>query len=144
MIDYLTPLLEEAAGLAWQEAVLLPAAARDDPDRPPWETAPAAPAAALPQADRPPRPEEPEPAADDPARAALPPESAAARQLGAALLDQRLRRTGRVSRLAQAGGSALALRLPEPAPAAAAPTLLDLDRAVQRDARRYDGGFTLY
>lgn len=45
-------------------------------------------------------------------------------------------------RTAASGGGSLSL--PEEGGAAPGLSLAELDRAVQRDARRYDGGFTLY
>ncbi len=57
-----------------------------------------------------------------------------------------LGRTARVSRLAAegaAGGSPAIVTVPAPAHEARR-DWEDLDRAVQRDARRYDGGFALY
>lgn len=57
-----------------------------------------------------------------------------------------LGQTARVSRLAaerEAGCAPAIVTVPVPA-AAEGRDWEDLDRAVQRDARRYDGGFALY
>lgn len=143
MIDYLSPLLEEETELDWREPAWVPAAERETP--------------------RPPETGEPAKAGVEALRYAaaqaggvnldgeteLAPDLSWAeplgrRTLGAAELAQRIRRTGRVSRLAREGGVPVTVTLPEASGSAAAPDLLDLDRAVQRDARRYDGGFTLY
>ncbi len=63
---------------------------------------------------------------------------------GAANLAGRLRRTGRVSRIARGEAPGLTVTAPEAAGGPGGMDLLELDRAVQRDARRYDGGFSLY
>ena len=65
--------------------------------------------------------------------------------MGPAQLYAALRRTAGLSRLAAGGGGTIPVVLP----AASAPVETGqdweaLDRAVQRDARRYDGGFSLY
>lgn len=63
----------------------------------------------------------------------------------AAGLVEGLRRAAQAARLAAGGTSAATARLPEAEPTARMnPDLLALDRAVRRDARRYDGGFALY
>lgn len=72
-------------------------------------------------------------------------EMPARRTTGAAALEDQLRRSGRLSQAAQTGGGTVTVALPEGAqPAASAADLTALDRAVRRDARRYDSGFTLY
>ncbi|MDO4516153.1 MAG: hypothetical protein Q4C76_03335 [Bacillota bacterium] len=143
MIDYLSPLLEEEPALDWQEPVRVPAADREEPGLPETVDSGKAgmealhPAAAQTGVEN----LEGETLLDSDLSWAEPLEG---RTVGSAVLDQRLRRTGRVSRLARGGGSAVTVTLPDRSSPAPALDLLDLDRAVQRDARRYDGGFTLY
>lgn len=65
--------------------------------------------------------------------------------MGPAQLYAALRRTAGLSRLAAGGGGTIPAVLPAAsAPAETGQDWEDLDRAVQRDARRYDGGFSLY
>lgn len=146
MIDYLTPLLEgepevDGRSLVWpvgtapvpwdgDEASQVSAAARESGG----DLASAAVQ----------RLEAEGSAADSPDRAPAWPEEVRQRRTGAAELDRKLRQTGRLSRLAETGGTALTVALPERAQPAGAADLLDWDRAVRRDARRYDSGFTLY
>lgn len=145
MIDYLTPLLEgtpevdgrgpvRPVGTApvrqadGEEAAPNAAAPREVGD---LETARRAGAEEL--------------APSDPVRDISWPEVPARRTTGAAALEAQLRRSGRLSQAAQTGGAAVTVALPEGAqPAASAADLTALDRAVRRDARRYDSGFTLY
>lgn len=143
MIDYLSPLLEEETELDWREPVWVPPADREEPGLP--ETVDSVRAGV----------EDLRYAAAQTGvenldgETVLTPDLSWAeplerRTLGAAELARRIRQTGRVSRLAREGGAPVTVTLPEVSGSAAAPNLLDLDRAVQRDARRYDGGFTLY
>lgn len=62
---------------------------------------------------------------------------------GGEALYQALQRSGRAARLAAGGRETVTVTLPGKT-AGAAEDWDGLDRAVQRDARRYDGGFTLY
>ena len=64
------------------------------------------------------------------------------REEGAPLYEA-LRRTAQVAQLAAGGRETVALTLPGET-AGRQEDWTALDRAVQRDARRYDGGFTLY
>lgn len=143
MIDYLSPLLEEEPNLDWQEPVWVPAANREDPGEPDRSVPPAAGVenlsrtTSLSQA----RDLDGETAPELSLSWVEPLEG---RTVGSAVLAQRLRRTNRVSRLARGGGSTVTVTLPDRSSPAPALDLLALDRAVQRDARRYDGGFTLY
>lgn len=59
-------------------------------------------------------------------------------------LYEALRRTARVARLAAGGRETVTLTLPGETAERQEGDWTALDRAVQRDARRYDGGFTLY
>lgn len=72
-------------------------------------------------------------------------DSAGARRAGGENLAQALRRAQRTARAAAQERRALRVLLPEgneaPRPMM---DVQELDRAVQRDARRYDGGFPLY
>ena len=143
MIDYLSPLLEEEPGLDWQEPVWAPAADREEPGLPETVDSGKAGVEALRSAAAQTGVENLDGEtvfATDLSWA----ESLEGRTLGAAELARQIRRTGRVSRLAREGGIPVTVPLPEASGSTAAPDLLDLDRAVQRDARRYDGGFTLY
>lgn len=58
-------------------------------------------------------------------------------------LYQALRRGMRQAAYARRGSGAVTVRAPE-TPAPAGMNVEELDRAVERDARRYDGGFGLY
>lgn len=62
---------------------------------------------------------------------------------GAELMGQ-LTRTRRAARLALPGQTSVTVTLPGEGSSPGSLDLLALDRAVQRDARRYDGGFPLY
>ena len=63
----------------------------------------------------------------------------------AGVLLQALSRTGRSLRALRSGPGILTVTLPgESGETAAGADLESLDLAVQRDARRYDGGFPLY
>ena len=65
--------------------------------------------------------------------------------MGPAQLYAALRRSAGLSRLAAGGGGTIPAVLPAAsAPAETGQDWEALDRAVQRDARRYDGGFSLY
>lgn len=147
MIDYLTPLLEGTPAADWRGPVR------------PVGTAPvrqadgeeAAPNAAAPREvgdlETARRAGAEELAPSDPVRDQdiLWSEPPGRRTTGAAALEAQLRRSGRLSQAAQTGGAAVTVALPEGAqPAASAADLTALDRAVRRDARRYDSGFTLY
>ena len=143
MIDYLSPLLEEEPNLDWQEPVWVPAADREEPGLPETVGSGKAGMEALHYAAAQTGVENLE------GETVLNPDLSWAEPLegrtaGSAVLAQRLRRTGRVSRLARGGGSTVTVTLPDRSSPAPALDLLALDRAVQRDARRYDGGFTLY
>lgn len=59
-------------------------------------------------------------------------------------LYEALRRAARTARAGRQGPGTVALTLPDRAVSAPNLTLTDIDRAVQRDARRFDGGYTLY
>jgi|GEM_PF-1426227 len=61
----------------------------------------------------------------------------------AALLGS-LRRAGRSVRAIRGGTGVMTVTLPEPGGQTAGPDVEELDRAIQRDARRYDGGFELF
>lgn len=147
MIDYLTPLLEETPEVDGRGPVRPVGTA---PVRP-ADGEEAAQSAAAPRAVEDletARREEPEelarsgPVRD---RDTSWPEMPTRRTTGAAALEQQLRRSGRLSQVAQTGGGTVTVALPEGAqPAASAADLTALDRAVRRDARRYDSGFTLY
>lgn len=143
MIDYLSPLLEEEPSLDWQEPVWVPAADREAPGQSDRSVPAAAGVETLAQTPS-------KPLARDldgetaPGLSLSWAEPLEGRTVGSAVLAQRLRRTGRVSRLARGGGTAVTVTLPDRSSPAPALDLLALDRAVQRDARRYDGGFTLY
>ena len=143
MIDYLSPLLEEETGLDWQEPVRVPAADRKGSGAPDPERPAAAGVEPLAQTMG-------QVQGHDLAHGEAPDgdllwaEPLEKRTLGAAVLAQRLRRTGRVSRLAQGGGTTMTVTLPEQVRSSQSLDLLALDRAVQRDARRYDGGFPFY
>lgn len=63
---------------------------------------------------------------------------------GAAGLIRQLRRTRRAARLALPGQTSVTVTVPGEGSSPGSLDLLALDRAVQRDARRYDGGFPLY
>lgn len=65
-------------------------------------------------------------------------------QSGVADLMGQLNRTRRVARLALPGQTSVTVTLPGEGSSPGSLDLLALDRAVQRDARRYDGGFPLY
>lgn len=63
---------------------------------------------------------------------------------GAAGLIGQLSRTRRAARLAAPGQTSVTVTVPGEGSRPSTADLLALDRAVQRDARRYDGGFPLY
>lgn len=143
MIDYLSPLLEEETSLDWQEPVRVPAADRKGSGAPDPED-PAAAGVAPPTQTRTQVQGHDLANGEAPDRDLLWGEPLEKRTLGAAVLAQRLRRTGRVSRLAQGGRTAVTVTLPDQGGTRQSLDLLELDRAVQRDARRYDGGFPFY
>ena len=70
--------------------------------------------------------------------------SAGRRETEGAALYEALRRAARTARAGRQGPGTVALTLPDRAASAPGLTLTDIDRAVQRDARRFDGGYTLY
>lgn len=142
MIDYLSPLLEEETDLAWTEGVQVPPAGRQTADL--VRLAPAA-AGVEPLTQTRAQGQGHDLAnGEAPDRDLLWAEPLEKRTLGSAVLAQRLRRAGRVSRLAQGGGTIMTVTLPEQVRSSQSLDLLELDRAVQRDARRYDGGFPFY
>ena len=143
MIDYLSPLLEEEPNLDWQEPIRVPAADRGEPGLPETVGSGKAGMEVLDYAAAQTGVEnlEGETVLNPDLSWAEPLEG---RTVSSAVLAQRLRRIGRVSRLARGGGSTVTVTLSDRSPPAPALDLLALDRAVQRDARRYDGGFTLY
>lgn len=63
---------------------------------------------------------------------------------GGASLAEWLRRAERTARAAAGGQGVVSVTLPGEGRGHRPVDLLTLDRAVQRDARRYDGGFSLY
>ena len=77
------------------------------------------------------------------AEAALLLPAARAETEGAALYEA-LRRAAQTARAGRMGPGTVSLTLPDRAAPAPGLTITDIDRAVQRDARRFDGGFTLY
>ena len=104
MIDYLSPLLEEEPGLDWQEPVWVPAADREEPGLPETVDSGKAGMEALHYAAAQAGVENLE------GETGLTPDLSWAeplegRTVSSAVLAQRLRRTGRVSRLARGGGS---------------------------------------
>ena len=62
----------------------------------------------------------------------------------AGLLLRALSRAGRSARLLRTGSGVVTVTLPETGAGSGGLDVEALDLAVQRDARRYDGGFTLY
>lgn len=144
MIDYLTPLLEGTPAADWREQPALPP--EEVPEQSLELSGPVAvrsqgedlfSAAGSPQDGEIFGPER----AD---RAFSEPEAPDRRTTGAAELEAKLRQSGRLSWMARTGGTAVTVALPEGETTTPAADLLALDRAVQRDARRYDRGFTLY
>ena len=77
-------------------------------------------------------------------RAALAVLTGSAGETGALVLYQALRKAAQVARTGRMGPGTVALTLPDRAPSSPGLTLNDIDRAVQRDARRFDGGYSLY
>ena len=142
MIDYLSPLLEEETDLAWREEIRVPSADRQTAGL--VRSAPAAAGVTPPTQTRTQVQGHDLANGEAPDRDLLWAEPLEKRTLGAAVLAQRLRRTGRVSRLAQGGRTAVTVTLPDQGGTRQSLDLLELDRAVQRDARRYDGGFPFY
>lgn len=144
MIDYLTPLLEGTPAADWREQPALPP--EEVPEQSLEVSGPAVVRSQgedLSQTAGSPRDGEsfgPERAA----RAFSEPEVPDRRTTGAAELEAKLRQSGRLSWVARTGGTAVTVALPEGETTAPAADLLALDRAVQRDARRYDRGFTVY
>ena len=59
-------------------------------------------------------------------------------------LYEALRRAGRTAEAVSGGTRTVTAATEEERPVEKSFTLTELDRAVERDARRYDGGFTLY
>lgn len=144
MIDYLTPLLEGTLAADWREQPALP------PEEAPEQSLGlSGPAAVRPRgedlsstAEYPQDGELFGPERAD--RAFSEPEAPGGRTTGAAALEAKLRQSGRLSWVARTGGTAVTVAIPEGETTAPAADLLALDRAVQRDARRYDRGFTFY
>ena len=66
------------------------------------------------------------------------------RETEGAVLYEALRRAAQTARAGRMGPGTVSLTLPDRAAPAPGLTLTDIDRAVQRDARRFDGGYTLY
>lgn len=142
MIDYLSPLLEEEPNLDWQEPVWVPAEDREEPGQPDRSIPPAAGVENLTRTRS--RPQARNLDGETAPDLSLSWAALEEQTVSSAILAQRLRRIGRVSRLARGGGSTVTVTLPDRSSPTPALDLLALDRAVQRDARRYDGGFTLY
>lgn len=71
-------------------------------------------------------------------------EASRGRASGVVSLAESLRRAGRAARMVPAGQGAVTVKVPGEGAVHRTVDLLELDRAVQRDARRYDGGFPLY
>lgn len=66
------------------------------------------------------------------------------RSSAAGELLRAFQKTGRSVRAVRGGQGTVTVTLPETAGRAGEWDVLELDKAVQRDARRYDGGFSLY
>lgn len=160
MIDYLEELLEEEAAVDLEGNLLTvvghrrgapptgeeEAGEEDDPDRLSPGAAQAGQKARLPAVEE--DTAEGESASLEAAAAAPAGErtwaAAQARETGAAGLVWQLRQASRAARLALPGQASVTVTLPGGESAPGRLDLLELDRAVQRDARRYDGGFPLY
>ena len=132
MIDYLEDLLAEEPGLDWKEAALPLAAGREEGL---WEEE-AAPGRAEQE-------ENGEEGQNVPLSVGWEEGPAAVRSGAATLLRLLTQGTRAVEGLRQRGNP-MTVTLVEGSSRAEHLDLETLDRAVQRDARRYDGGFFLY
>ncbi|MBP3318614.1 MAG: hypothetical protein J6K94_01285 [Ruminiclostridium sp.] len=143
MIDYLEDLLEEETAVELPGDLVVPGGPRSGPS---WEEdeAPLRTGRSL-KGDAPEeeivlQEGEPLASADRPSWV----EGTELPRTGAAELLTALTRTARTAGMVRQQGSPLTVTLTGETPQGGSLDLATLDRAVQRDARRYDGGFPLY
>lgn len=143
MIDYLEDLLEEEAAVELNGVLLTPVGRRKVP---PWQEEGPAVGTRQEESGRDPVEKGGGHGEEEAGRGGSPSWAEGQtnrRTTGAALLSA-LTRTALAAGQIRQQGRPLAVTLAGEVPRAVGPDLEAMDRAVQRDARRYDGGFPLY